>query len=222
MDITAALAKGDGGEDGQHELIVRVYDPTDSAHIPLGKQRRNPPPKNIWYLGTEGIWQTVWMEAVRPLPSTLPLPDLYPPHTSASTSPAGAIAADGSLSGWSFDVCRHVRERCSMCAQVPDNFISRLDLIPNVDAQSLRVTVRGNEPALGLPVHVAAAMGGKLVSLDHLPRMLPVLSKGTGYLWILWMHNLSCRFCAAAAVHPPTSDCLLCSCSLPGSWQCQA
>ena len=62
VDVTDALKLG---KDGVHELIVRVYDPTDSAHIPLGKQRRNPPPMNIWYTGTEGIWQTVWLERVR-------------------------------------------------------------------------------------------------------------------------------------------------------------
>lgn len=50
-----------------------------------------------------------------------------------------------------------------MCAQVPNKFISRLDLIPNIDAQTLRVTVQGNQPALGLPVFVAAMQDGKQV-----------------------------------------------------------
>ncbi len=59
MDITDALKHGNGGK---HELIVRVYDPTDSAHIPLGKQRKNN--GGIFYMGTEGIWQTVWLERV--------------------------------------------------------------------------------------------------------------------------------------------------------------
>ncbi len=61
VDITDALKHGNGG---QHELIARVYDPTDSAHIPLGKQRKSPVKKDIWYVGTEGIWQTVWLERV--------------------------------------------------------------------------------------------------------------------------------------------------------------
>jgi hypothetical protein len=59
FDITDALTRH-----GQHELIVRVLDPTDHAHIPLGKQRANPDPKGIVYQGTAGIWQTVWIEPV--------------------------------------------------------------------------------------------------------------------------------------------------------------
>jgi hypothetical protein len=63
FDITDALTKGD--ESGNHELIVRVFDPTEYAHIPLGKQRMHVPYRDIYYTGTAGIWQTVWIEAVR-------------------------------------------------------------------------------------------------------------------------------------------------------------
>lgn len=48
-----------------NELIVFVYDPTDSANVPMGKQRLNP--RVIWYTASSGIWQTVWLE---PVPST--------------------------------------------------------------------------------------------------------------------------------------------------------
>jgi PA14 domain-containing protein/glycosyl hydrolase family 2 len=59
-DITDALKPG-----RTQELIVGVYDPTDSANgenPPVGKQRLDP--SGIWYTPTSGIWQTVWMEPV--------------------------------------------------------------------------------------------------------------------------------------------------------------
>ncbi|KAB8143755.1 beta-galactosidase [Chloroflexia bacterium SDU3-3] len=57
FDITAALMAG-----GSNELIVGVYDPTDSGGQPLGKQRNSP--SGIWYTPASGIWQTVWLEPV--------------------------------------------------------------------------------------------------------------------------------------------------------------
>ncbi|MGK6353182.1 sugar-binding domain-containing protein [Parapedobacter sp. DT-150] len=48
--------------DGQNELVVKVYDPTDSGYGPHGKQVLNP--ANIYYTPSSGIWQTVWMEIV--------------------------------------------------------------------------------------------------------------------------------------------------------------
>ena len=60
VDVTDAL-KGSG----EQELVVGVYDPTDSAdgeNPPVGKQRLNP--EGIWYTPSSGIWQTVWMEPV--------------------------------------------------------------------------------------------------------------------------------------------------------------
>lgn len=47
---------------GSQELIVRVYDPTNSQAIACGKQDLNP--NGIWYTAVTGIWQTVWMEPV--------------------------------------------------------------------------------------------------------------------------------------------------------------
>ena len=50
-------------EPGQEAtIIVRVYDPTDYASIPRGKQVSNP--GGIFYTACSGIWQTVWMESV--------------------------------------------------------------------------------------------------------------------------------------------------------------
>jgi hypothetical protein len=57
FDITQAL-KGDG----EHELIVGVFDPTDSSYQPRGKQVQKP--EGIWYTPSTGSWQTVWIEPV--------------------------------------------------------------------------------------------------------------------------------------------------------------
>lgn len=51
--------------DGENELIVAVWDPTDAHWQQRGKQVRTP--KSIWYTQVSGIWQTVWLE---PVPET--------------------------------------------------------------------------------------------------------------------------------------------------------
>jgi len=56
FDITEKL------KEGNNELIVKVYDPTDQGIGPHGKQVLNP--QNIYYTSTSGIWQTVWLETV--------------------------------------------------------------------------------------------------------------------------------------------------------------
>ena len=55
FDITAAV------RDGENELTVAVWDPTDSGHQPRGKQVLEP--RGIWYTPVTGIWQTVWIES---------------------------------------------------------------------------------------------------------------------------------------------------------------
>jgi beta-galactosidase/beta-glucuronidase len=57
FDITDALRPG-----VEQELVVAVWDPTDSALQPRGKQVLNP--NGIWYTAVSGIWQTVWLEPV--------------------------------------------------------------------------------------------------------------------------------------------------------------
>jgi hypothetical protein len=57
FDVTDAL-KGDG----EQELVVGVWDPTDAGTQPRGKQVRRP--EGIYYTPTTGIWQTVWLEPV--------------------------------------------------------------------------------------------------------------------------------------------------------------
>ena len=63
FDITDALKMGKNGKpEGDQEIVVGVYDPTDDGGQPLGKQRINP--GGIFYTPSSGIWQTVWMEPV--------------------------------------------------------------------------------------------------------------------------------------------------------------
>lgn len=56
FDITDVL------NDGENELVVKVYDPTDSGHQQRGKQVNKT--HGFWYTATSGIWQTVWLEPV--------------------------------------------------------------------------------------------------------------------------------------------------------------
>ncbi len=56
FDITDVL------KNGENELVVKVYDPTDSGHQQRGKQVNKT--HGFWYTATSGIWQTVWLEPV--------------------------------------------------------------------------------------------------------------------------------------------------------------
>lgn len=56
FDITDLLAEG------ENDLVVKVYDPTDDGHQQRGKQALKP--FGFWYTATSGIWQTVWLEPV--------------------------------------------------------------------------------------------------------------------------------------------------------------
>jgi hypothetical protein len=60
LDITDALKPS-----GPQEIIVSVWDPTNSGTQPRGKQVHKP--GGIMYTPTTGIWQTVWLE---PVPDT--------------------------------------------------------------------------------------------------------------------------------------------------------
>jgi len=52
--------------DGENELMVRVWDPTEDGRQAKGKQLRRAvrEPGGIMYTPTTGIWQTVWLEIV--------------------------------------------------------------------------------------------------------------------------------------------------------------
>ncbi len=56
FDITSELLEG------ENELVVKVYDPTDKGWQNRGKQVLKS--TGFWYTGTSGIWQTVWLEPV--------------------------------------------------------------------------------------------------------------------------------------------------------------
>lgn len=56
FDITDLLV------DGDNELVVCVYDPTEKGWQQRGKQVIDT--HGFWYVSTSGIWQSVWLEAV--------------------------------------------------------------------------------------------------------------------------------------------------------------
>lgn len=70
FDITDAL------KDGEQELVVWVWDPTEKGSQPVGKQLSNP--HGIWYTPVTGIWQTVWLEPVPEvsIAKVMPVPDV--------------------------------------------------------------------------------------------------------------------------------------------------
>ena len=57
LDITEALKQG-----GEQEIVLSVWDPTNTGTQPRGKQVLKP--GGIWYTAVTGIWQTVWLEPV--------------------------------------------------------------------------------------------------------------------------------------------------------------
>lgn len=58
FDITDLL------QDGENELVVSVFDPTEEGNQQRGKQVNHT--HGFWYTATSGIWQTVWLEAINP------------------------------------------------------------------------------------------------------------------------------------------------------------
>ena len=100
FDITSALNDGD-----EQELVVSVWDPTDTWTQPRGKQVSEP--EGIWYTSVTGIWQTVWMEPV----------------------PGGAITS--------------------------------LSVVPDVDSQSIRLTVGTRATSPGMTVRATVYYKGQ-------------------------------------------------------------
>ncbi|HEY3834966.1 MAG TPA: glycoside hydrolase family 2 TIM barrel-domain containing protein [Bryobacteraceae bacterium] len=68
FDITDALKTASSARPAAapgstaQEVVVAVWDPTDTELHPRGKQVLNP--AGIWYTAVSGIWQTVWLEPV--------------------------------------------------------------------------------------------------------------------------------------------------------------
>jgi hypothetical protein len=71
FDITEALKPR-----GDQDLVVRVWDPTNTEPLPRGKQVLKP--EGIFYTAVTGIWQTVWLEGVprRSIAQVMPVADL--------------------------------------------------------------------------------------------------------------------------------------------------
>ena len=67
FDLTKALKVGDA-----QELVVSVWDPTDTTWHLSGKQTLRP--AGCSYTGSSGIWQTVWLE---PVPMTTSIETLH-------------------------------------------------------------------------------------------------------------------------------------------------
>ena len=59
FDITEAIR-----EDGENIIALRVRDDAMDLELPRGKQYWKPESEGIFYTGTTGIWQTVWLEKV--------------------------------------------------------------------------------------------------------------------------------------------------------------
>ncbi len=83
FDITRLLKKG------EQELIVSVWDPTDTGDQARGKQVLDP--RGIWYTPVSGIWQTVWLEPV----GQTSIAGLYP----VSDIEKGTVTLQTNLSG---------------------------------------------------------------------------------------------------------------------------
>ncbi len=89
FDITAALT------DGENELLVSVWDPTDAGLQQRGKQSLKP--QGIWYSAVSGIWQTVWLEGVPEvsIQSLRPTPNLNNASLSLEVQLRGATGLEG-------------------------------------------------------------------------------------------------------------------------------
>lgn len=71
FNITPYLNKN-----GKQEIVLSVWDPTDTGLQARGKQVLDP--KGIWYTAVSGIWQSVWLEPVSKtsIQRFIPTPDI--------------------------------------------------------------------------------------------------------------------------------------------------
>jgi hypothetical protein len=88
FDITPYLKKG------TQQLVLSVWDPTDTGTQSRGKQVLEP--KGIWYTPVTGIWQTVWLEPVGKtyLKSVIPQPDIDKNTVTISNYLSGATGKE--------------------------------------------------------------------------------------------------------------------------------
>jgi beta-galactosidase/beta-glucuronidase len=101
---------------GENVLRLAVWDPSDTAGQPRGKQSLRP--RTIWYTPVSGIWQTVWLEAV------------------------------------------------------PQTYISRLKLTPNLATSTLRISFEVDGDPRGLVIEATASLDGAPVIALRTPALL--------------------------------------------------
>jgi len=89
FDITPALKP-----EGEQEILVAVWDPTDAGTQPRGKQVRKP--GGIFYTSVTGIWQTVWLEPVphASIRDFLAVPDVDAQQVTIAAAVEGAQPGD--------------------------------------------------------------------------------------------------------------------------------
>lgn len=89
FNITPHLKAG-----GQQEIVLRVWDPTDTDLQARGKQVLQP--KGIWYTAVSGIWQTVWLEprSKKSISSFEPVPNIDRQQISFKTTASGTTGAE--------------------------------------------------------------------------------------------------------------------------------
>jgi hypothetical protein len=102
FDITRVLKPT-----GFQDVVVAVWDPTDTGTQPRGKQVNRP--NGIWYTSVTGIWQTVWLEPVPDvaIDALILVPDIDAGVLNVTAVPSGA-APDSAVIAVALDGAREV------------------------------------------------------------------------------------------------------------------
>ena len=90
FDVTEVLKEG-----AKQEVVVSVWDPTDTGWQPRGKQVKKP--GGIMYTAVTGIWQTVWLEPVPRtyIESIVVVPDIDKGEVQITANVVGGGAGTG-------------------------------------------------------------------------------------------------------------------------------
>ena len=116
FDITDALKPG-----GPQEIVLSVWDPTDTSYQPKGKQVLKP--RGIRYTATTGIWQTVWLE---------PVDEAYIKQLKIVTDIDTSVVTVHALcskSAWGLDVDGEVKDGWTTVAQKKDKVGKELIMV---------------------------------------------------------------------------------------------
>ena len=112
FDITNALKPG-----GPQRIVISVWDPTDAAAQPRGKQVSKP--SGIWYTSVTGIWQTVWIEPVgeTAINDLSLVPDIDAGSLSITATTNGAKAEDATITAIALEAGREVGRTTGKASQ---------------------------------------------------------------------------------------------------------